>query len=197
MIHLGWLRARSRSCRPQCLRADCATPLDTDERSRNASFPPRTEREGRWVHAAYSSLCTDEPGLVTMALIPNQEHFREDLPRLAAENFAIANRTCLSCGHMHALWPYIRLARASTGIEGESSDLDRVLRELIAKGQRRVLIAGSQDTGLMALVARAAGTSAVEITVLDRCASPLEFLPPSRTGLVAADRNDEAGSDGP
>jgi hypothetical protein len=109
-----------------------------------------------------------------IALMPNQLRFREDLPRLAAENFAIANRTCRSCGHMHALWPYIRLARASTGIEGESSDLDRVLRKLIAEGHPRVLIAGSQDTGLMALVARAAGTGAVEITILDRCASPLE-----------------------
>jgi SAM-dependent methyltransferase len=109
-----------------------------------------------------------------MALMPNQERFREDLPRLAAENFVIANRTCRSCEHMHALWPYIRLARASTGIEGASSRLDLILRELIAEGHRSVLIAGSQDTGLMALVARAAGTSASEITILDRCASPLE-----------------------
>lgn len=106
--------------------------------------------------------------------MPNQSRFPEDLPLLAAENFAIANRTCRSCGHMHALWPYIRLARASTGIEGELSDLDLILRELIVGGHRRVLIAGSQGTGLMALVARAAGTGIVEITILDRCGSPLE-----------------------
>jgi SAM-dependent methyltransferase len=107
-------------------------------------------------------------------LMPDRERFREDLPRLAAENFALANRNCQSCGHMHALWPYIRLARASTGVEGASSRLDPVLSELIAAGHRRVLIAGSQDTGLLALVARAAGTATIEITVLDRCASPLE-----------------------
>jgi len=106
--------------------------------------------------------------------MPEREHFPEDLPRLAAENFAIANSNCRSCGHMHALWPYIRLARASTGVEEASSRLDPVLSELIAEGHRRVLIAGSQDTGLLASVARAAGTSAIEITVLDRCASPLE-----------------------
>jgi hypothetical protein len=41
-------------------------------------------------------------------LMPNQQRFPEDLPLIAAENFAIANRTCRSCGHMHALWPYIR-----------------------------------------------------------------------------------------
>jgi hypothetical protein len=69
--------------------------------------------------------------------MPNQQRFPEDLPLIAAENFAIASRTCRSCGHMHALWPYIRLARASTGIEGESSDLDLILRELIVGGHRR------------------------------------------------------------
>src|SRR5437588_1188807 len=110
-----------------------------------------------------------------MVLMPDRERFREDLLRVAADNFAIANRTCRrSCGHMHALWPYIRLARASTGIEGASSQLEPVLSELIAEGRRGVLIAGSQDTGLLALVARTAGTNAIEITILDRCASPLE-----------------------
>lgn len=100
--------------------------------------------------------------------------FREDLRRLAAENFALAERLCDdSCGHMHALWPYIRLARASIGAEGTSSSpLDPLLGALVADGRRSVLIAGSQDTGLLALVARAGGASSIE--VLDRCPTPLE-----------------------
>jgi SAM-dependent methyltransferase len=49
-----------------------------------------------------------------------------------------------------------------------------ILRELFEPGRCSVLIAGSQDTGLMALVARAAGTYDADITVLDRCASPLQ-----------------------
>jgi SAM-dependent methyltransferase len=102
----------------------------------------------------------------------NQDRFQEDLPRLAAENFEIANRTCRSCGHMHALWPYIRLARAAVGAEGTSSPLDSVLAGLVAEGRRSVLIAGSQDTGLLALVARACGTT--DIVILDRCPTPLE-----------------------
>jgi len=102
------------------------------------------------------------------------DRFREDLPRLAAQNFDDANRTCVACGHMHALWPYIRLARASTGAEGASSKLDSVLRDLFEQRRRTVLIAGAQDTGLMALVARAAGPYDADITVLDRCASPLQ-----------------------
>jgi SAM-dependent methyltransferase len=100
--------------------------------------------------------------------------FREDLRWLAAENFAIAGRLCDdSCGHMHALWPYIRLARASIGAEGvSSSPLDPLLATLVAEGRRSVLIAGSQDTGLLALVARAG--EALDIEVLDRCPTPLE-----------------------
>jgi len=40
---------------------------------------------------------------------------------------------------------------------------------------RRVLIAGSQDTGVMALVARAATGRDVDIVVLDKCSTPLEL----------------------
>jgi SAM-dependent methyltransferase len=75
---------------------------------------------------------------------------------------------------MHALWPYIRLARASTGIDGAPSQVDPPLSELIAQGHRSVLIAGLQDTGLLALVARAGRTNTIGITVLDRCPTPLE-----------------------
>ena len=104
----------------------------------------------------------------------DQPRFDEDLPRLAAENFEIADRMCRSCRHMHALWPYIRLARASTGAEGDSSVLKSVLAGLVAEGRRSLLIAGSQDTGLLALAARAGGATDLDIVVLDRCATPLE-----------------------
>ncbi len=105
----------------------------------------------------------------------NQIAFQENLPRLAADNFEIANSTCQSCQHMHALWPYIRLARASIAAEDPSSSpLDPVLASLIAEGRRSVLVAGSQDTGLLGLVARAGGAVGLDIVILDRCATPLE-----------------------
>ena len=103
-----------------------------------------------------------------------QTRFNEDLPRLAAANFEIAEGMCRSCRHMHALWPYIRLARASTGAEGDASVLEAVLAGLIAEGRSSLLIAGSQDTGLLALAARACGAADLDIVVLDRCATPLE-----------------------
>jgi SAM-dependent methyltransferase len=115
--------------------------------------------------------CIDELGKSRM---PNQIAFEEDLRRLAADNFKIAARTCRSCGHMHALWPYIRLARASIAAEGASSPLDPLLAGLISEGRRHILVAGSQDTGLLALIARACGVTDPDIIILDRCPTPLE-----------------------
>src|SRR6266853_5198646 len=99
----------------------------------------------------------------------------EDLPRLAAWSFELSKRLCRSCGQLHALWPYIRLARASTGIEAAASHLQSLLAARIAAGRRRVLIAGAADTGLPALVARAGAGHDPDIVVLDRCRTPLEL----------------------
>jgi SAM-dependent methyltransferase len=100
--------------------------------------------------------------------------FREDLPRLAAESFDLSSRLCRSCGDVHALGPYIRLARGRADVEPPSSPLQPRLTDLIALGRKKVLIAGAQDTGLLALVARAGAELNPEIVVLDRCATPLE-----------------------
>jgi SAM-dependent methyltransferase len=105
----------------------------------------------------------------------NAGGFEEDLPRLAAESFDLSSRLCRSCGDMHALGPYIRLARGRVDVEPPSSPLQPQLTDLIARGRKKVLIAGAQDTGLLALVARAGARLDPEIVVLDRCATPLEM----------------------
>jgi SAM-dependent methyltransferase len=101
--------------------------------------------------------------------------YTERLGDLAAQAYELSGRLCGSCRDLHALWPYIRLSRSSTGLEDEGSRLELALRTLIAGGLRRVLIAGSADTGLLALVARAGADHGVNIVVLDICESPLEL----------------------
>jgi SAM-dependent methyltransferase len=101
--------------------------------------------------------------------------YPECLCDLAAEAYELSGRLCGSCGDLHALWPYIRLSRASTGVEDKGSKLEIDLRKLIAGRRRNVLIAGSADTGLLALVARAGVDHAVNIVVLDICETPLEL----------------------
>ena len=53
--------------------------------------------------------------------------------------------------------------------------LESRLAGLFAQGRRHVLIAGSQDTGVLALVARAGAKHDANITVLDICETPLEL----------------------
>lgn len=99
----------------------------------------------------------------------------ECLGDIAAQAYELSGRLCRSCRDLHALWPYIRLSRSSTGFESEGSELELTLRELIGGGLRRILIAGSADTGLLALVARAGADHGAEIVVLDICETPLEL----------------------
>jgi SAM-dependent methyltransferase len=99
--------------------------------------------------------------------------FSEDLPQLAVEAFEAADRFCDSCKNFHVLWPYHRLAKASGGDVGAPL-IHTVLSQLLSQRGRRILIAGCADSGLLAVVARAANSD-TDITVLDRCETPLEL----------------------
>jgi ubiquinone/menaquinone biosynthesis C-methylase UbiE len=99
--------------------------------------------------------------------------FTEDLRQLAAEACDVARRLCGSCKNFHLLWPYLRIAKASGGDVDEPLFRAALNRLLSGCGQK-VLIAGAADTGLLAVVARAA-SSGPEIVVLDRCGAPLEL----------------------
>jgi SAM-dependent methyltransferase len=107
--------------------------------------------------------------------IQTQKADIERLGEIAAEAYAVAGRFCRSCSNLHALWPYIRLSRSSTGLERSGSVLETALRAFITQGLRKILIAGAADTGLLSLVFRAADDFDVDVTVLDVCASPLEL----------------------
>ena len=107
--------------------------------------------------------------------MPQSFQYTENMLQLAADAYEVSGRLCDSCGELHALWPYIRLSRASTGVEVQASALEGRLADLFARGLRRVLIAGSQDTGVLALVARAGADRNVSIVILDICETPLEL----------------------
>jgi SAM-dependent methyltransferase len=99
----------------------------------------------------------------------------ERLGDIAAEAYEIAGRLCGSCRNLHALWPYIRLSRSSTGLERSGSVLEMALRSFVREGLRKILVAGAEDTGLLSLVLRAADDFSVDVTVLDVCDAPLEL----------------------
>jgi SAM-dependent methyltransferase len=101
--------------------------------------------------------------------------YSERLSDLAAQAYQLSDRLCGACRNLHALWPYMRLLRSSTGVEHQGSNLEIALRGLIAGGLRKILIAGAADTGLLALVLRAAANNNVHICVLDICETPLEL----------------------
>ena len=84
--------------------------------------------------------------------------------------------TCAGdCRDLHALWPYARLTRASTGVEQSQSGLEAQLRTFFDLGLRNVLIAGAADSALLAHVARSGARHEIKIVVLDICDTPLEL----------------------
>jgi SAM-dependent methyltransferase len=99
--------------------------------------------------------------------------FTEDLQQLAAEACDIARRLCSSCENFHLLWPYLRLAKASGG-DVDEPHFRAALNRLLSGCGQKILIAGAADTGLLAVVARAA-SSDPKIVVVDRCETPLEL----------------------
>jgi SAM-dependent methyltransferase len=99
--------------------------------------------------------------------------FTEDLPQLAADSFDLAGQLCGDCKNFHMLWPYHRLAQAAGGDIGIPR-VQSALKSLLSQSGRKILIGGSADSGLLAVVARTASSGA-DITVLDRCETPLEL----------------------
>jgi SAM-dependent methyltransferase len=97
--------------------------------------------------------------------------FTEDLRELTVDACTVARRLCSSCQNFHLLWPYLRLAKASGG-DVDEPFFCNALNRLLSGRNRNVLIAGAADTGLLAVVARAA-SSPCEIVVVDRCETPL------------------------
>jgi SAM-dependent methyltransferase len=97
----------------------------------------------------------------------------ENPAELAEHGFRVAQSLCSGCRNYHALWGYERLARVkSNGFETERDILEPLLRRHARQGSH-VLIAGAADAGLFAMMAQATRTAMPDITIADRCGTPL------------------------
>lgn len=100
---------------------------------------------------------------------------RENLAQLARSQYALAQQHCVQCRTYHAIWPCLRIAGAVGGVEADEPFLQPILKELLQAGRSEVLLAGSADSGVTAMVHRAMNPLShhVRLTVLDRCMTPL------------------------
>jgi SAM-dependent methyltransferase len=99
--------------------------------------------------------------------------FSEDVRQIAADAAELAPSLCDTCENFHTLWPYHRLAQAAGG-DVAATLVCSTLQRLLSQPGRRILIGGSADSGLLAVVANAASPGTA-ITVLDKCKTPLEL----------------------
>lgn len=103
----------------------------------------------------------------------------------AAETFLRARRDCAGCTTYHGLWPYLRLAEV-TRSQVDLDILRALIRDRVAHGARRILIAGAADAlTTLAVLRELPADDAAILEVVDRCATPLETM---RRALGPAER---------
>lgn len=100
---------------------------------------------------------------------------RENLLELARSQFQLAQQHCDDCCTYHAIWPYLRMAGAVGGVEADEPFLQPILADLFRQDRTRILLAGSADSGVTAMVHRACVKfhHMAQLTVVDRCMTPL------------------------
>jgi hypothetical protein len=84
--------------------------------------------------------------------------FSEDVRQITADAAELAPSLCDTCENFHTLWPYHRLAQAAGG-DVAATLVCSTLQRLLSQPGRRILIGGSADSGLLAVVANAASLS--------------------------------------
>ena len=123
--------------------------------------------------AARDAIGAAGPAASSIDVIATAVH--EDLVSLACRAAELAPLFCGDCIDYHRGWPALRLIEAH-GLESDRPYLIPLFRELLREAPRyRWLIPGLADTGLLATVGAAiwADMPAAEITLIDRCETPL------------------------
>jgi SAM-dependent methyltransferase len=109
----------------------------------------------------------------------------EPLAESAPLAFEWAGRLCMprepgaeACDWYHGAWQYLRLLKIISGIEAEATFFMSAFRPLARAGDAaRILVAGTADYGMLALVLAAceAERAVAQVSVTDRCACPLRL----------------------
>jgi SAM-dependent methyltransferase len=131
--------------------------------------------------AAAAEGATILPGWLRRALgqLPLQARAKEPLAASAPLALDWAESHCQGCRAYHGLWQYRRLIGGVVALDADGPIYQAVLAALAREeGLRRVLIAAAADYAVQAIVRdafRGIGEeeSAAQITVVDRCATPL------------------------
>ena len=97
----------------------------------------------------------------------------EDLPQMARALFDLALSNCGACRDYHATWGFLRAAGLRRGAVADFDSFSADFTGLRAKP--RILITGCADTGQLTLVANLLAGSSPSITLVDRCATPLQL----------------------
>lgn len=107
--------------------------------------------------------------------------------------FRLARRTCVDCASYHALRPYLRASGSAGGVGNDWAQMEPAVARLIDEGRRRVLVIGAGDSGTAALTLTAARGRPIQLTVIDRCATPLVQVQRlgARHGLRVTTRQDD------
>lgn len=98
-------------------------------------------------------------------------------PAAAAVDALAAAHCEAGCRAYHAAWPLLRLYGVLPAVARDHAALLAELRERAAAGAARVLVAGAADFGILAYLVAAfeeVGRRA-DVTVVDRCETPLEL----------------------
>ena len=88
---------------------------------------------------------------------------------------ALAPSVCAGCAAYHGLLPTLRMLGVVASPQRQGGFYREQLVAAAARGHTRVLVAGAADCAMLAhvLAGYAAGGAAPQVTLLDRCATPL------------------------
>ncbi len=101
-----------------------------------------------------------------------------ELPEMATLGLKTAPRHCTpACHDYHAIWGFLRLFGRLPAVAADHDLLTSALGDAACEGGPRVLVSGSADHGLLAYVLAAFESAGrrPDVTVIDRCATPLEL----------------------